>query len=52
MGEEKFFEIKVVLKQDKLRKYFPQSYSSQPMEEVVIKLLEAWHHKRRQEQSR
>ena len=52
MGEEKFFEIKVVLKQDKLRKYFPQSYSSQQMEEVVIKLLEDWHHKRRQEQSR
>lgn len=52
MGEEKPFEIKVVFKQDKLKKYFPHSYTPQQMEDVILKLLEGWHRKRQQEQSR
>ena len=43
--EEKDFEIKVVIKNDKLKKYFPKEYTPQKMEEVIIKLLEDWHRK-------
>lgn len=52
MREEKPFEIKVTLKQDKLKKYFPRDYTPQKMEEVIIKLLEEWNRKRQREQSR
>ena len=52
MSEEKPFEMKVVFKQDRLTKYFPKSYTPQQMEDVIIKLLEGWHRKRQQEQSR
>lgn len=52
MTEEKPLEYKVTLKQDKLKKYFPSTYTPQQMEEVIIKLLEGWHRKRTQEQSR
>lgn len=52
MREEKTFEIKVTLKQDKLKKYFPKDYTPQKMEEVIIKLLETWSRQRQREQSR
>lgn len=52
MGEEKPLEIKVTLKNDRLKKYFPSSYTPKQMEEVIIKLLEGWHRKRQQEQQR
>ena len=48
MREEKPFEIKVTLKQDKLKKYFPKDYTPQKMEEVIIKLLEEWNRKRQE----
>ena len=34
--------IQVVLKQAKLRQYFPQTYTAQQMEEVIVSLLETW----------
>ncbi len=34
--------VQVVLKQSRLRQYFPQSYTPQQMEEVIVSLLEAW----------
>lgn len=34
--------VQVVLKQARLRQYFPQSYTAQQMEEVIVSLLEAW----------
>ena len=34
--------VQVTLKKDRLRHYFPASYSSQQMEEVIFSLLEAW----------
>lgn len=52
MREEKPFEVKVVLKQDRLKKYFPHDFTPQQMENVIIKLLEGWHRKRQIEQSR
>ena len=43
---------KVTLRSDTLRKYFPKSYTPKQMEEVIIKLLEGWHRRRQQEQTR
>lgn len=34
--------VQVTLKRDRLRHYFPESYSSQQMEEVIFSLLETW----------
>lgn len=34
--------VKVVLKQARLHQYFPQSYTAQQMEEVIVSLLETW----------
>lgn len=34
--------VQVVLKQTKLHQYFPESYTAQQMEEVIVSLLEAW----------
>ena len=34
--------VQVVLKQTRLHQYFPQSYTAQQMEEVIVSLLETW----------
>ena len=52
MREEKPLERKVTLRNDRLQKYFPSSYTPKQMEEVIIKLLEGWHRRRQQEQTR
>lgn len=53
MSKEKKGELdKVTLTSDKLRKYFPKSYTPQKMEETILKLLETWHKKRTQQQER
>ena len=52
MREEKTLERKVTIRNDRLQKYFPASYTPKQMEDVIIKLLEGWHRKRQQEQSR
>lgn len=52
MREEKSLERKVTIRNDRLQKYFPSSYTPKQMEDVIIKLLEGWHRKRQQEQSR
>ena len=52
MREEKPLERKVTLRNDRLQKYFPASYTPKQMEEVIIKLLDGWHRRRQQEQTR
>ncbi len=53
MSEEKKGELdKVTLTGDKIKKYFPKSYTPQQMEATIIKLLEGWARKRQQEQER
>lgn len=53
MSEEKKGDLdKVTLTGDKLKKYFPKSYTPKQMEETIIKLLEGWHKKRTQQQER
>ena len=34
--------VQVVLKQARLHQYFPQSYTAQQMEDVIVSLLETW----------
>ena len=34
--------VQVVLKQTRLHQYFPQNYTVQQMEEVIVSLLDAW----------
>ena len=42
MRAEKPLERKVTLRNDRLQKYFPASYTPKQMEEVIVKLLEGW----------
>ena len=52
MREERPLERKITIRNDRLQKYFPANYTPKQMEDVIIKLLEGWHRKRQQEQSR
>jgi len=53
MSEEKKGEPdKVTLTGEKLKKYFPKSYTPQQMEETILNLLEGWSRKRQQSQER
>ena len=42
LSVERSATVQVVLKQARLHQYFPQSYTVQQMEEVIVSLLEAW----------
>ena len=42
LSEARPAPVQVTLKRDRLRYYFPESYSSQQMEEVIFSLLETW----------
>jgi len=53
MSEEKKPEKNdLTIAGDKVRKYFPKSYTPQQMEQVIIRLLEGWQKKRQREQER
>ena len=53
MSEEKRADLdKITLTGDRLKKYFPRSYTPQQMEETIIKLLEGWSRKRQHSQER
>ena len=44
MSEEKPNQReKIKLSADRVREYFPKSYTTQQMEDTIIKLLEQWH---------
>ena len=46
MQEEKPEKIKVVLKEDRLREYFPKNYSQQQIEDTIMKLIKQWARRR------
>ena len=53
MSEEKNPEIdRITITGDRLRKYFPRSYTPKQMEETIIKLLEQWQKRRKREAER
>ena len=52
MMEQKPETIKITLGEDKLKKYFPKSYTKARMEEIILKLLDKWHKQRENEKER
>lgn len=52
MMEQKPEKLKVTIGDDKIRKFFPKSYSKQQIEDTVMKLIEGWYRKRQQEMER
>ena len=52
MQEQKEEKMKITLTDDKLKKYFPKSYSKQKIEDTIIKLLEDWQRKKQREMER
>lgn len=55
LSEEKPLERKITLRDDKLKKYFPSSYTPLQMEKVITQLLEDWsrrHQKGRENHNR
>ena len=53
MSEEKKPEIdRITITGDRLRKYFPRSYTPKQIEETIIKLLEQWQKRKKREAER
>ena len=52
MREEKPLERRVTIRDDRLKRFFPKSYTPQQIEDVIMKLLEGWYRRRQQEQAR
>lgn len=52
MEQKKPEKDSITLSGDKLRKYFPRSYTPLQMENTIFKLLEAWQRKRQRDQAR
>ena len=50
--EKKPMRDSITLSHDTLSKYFPKTYTTQRIQEVIIKLLESWVKKREQQHSR
>lgn len=46
MQEQKPEKISITFKEDRLRKYFPKSYTPKQMEDTMVRLLENWSRKR------
>lgn len=44
--------IKLVIYEDKLRRYFPKSYTKEQIEDTVMKLIQKWHKNRKKENER
>lgn len=42
LTEERPAPVQVTLKNDRLKQYFPQTYTAKQMEEVIFSLLETW----------
>lgn len=53
LSEEKKSEVgKITLSSDKLRRYFPKSYTPQQMEQTIFRLLEQWQRRRQRDLER
>ncbi len=50
VGKEE--KVKLVIYEDKLRRYFPQSYTKEQIEDTVMKLIQKWHKNREKENER
>lgn len=52
MSGQKESPIKITLKEEKLRKYFPKGYTAEQIEQKIFKLLDNWYKKQMEQQLR
>ena len=52
LSEEKPLERKITIRDDKLKKYFPPSYTPLQMEKVITQLLEDWSRRQKERDNR
>lgn len=50
MSGQKEPPIKITLKEEKLRKYFPKGYTAEQIEQKIFKILDSWHKKQMEQQ--
>ena len=52
LASEKEEKVKLVIYEDKLRRYFPKNYTKEQIEDTVMKLIQKWHKNRKKENER
>ena len=52
LSSEKEEKVKLVIYEDKLRRYFPKNYTNEQIEDTVMKLIQKWHKNREKENER
>ncbi len=52
LSSEKEEKVKLVIYEDKLRRYFPKNYTKEQIEDTVMKLIQKWHKNREKENER
>ena len=52
LSSEKEEKVKLVIYEDKLRRYFPKNYTKEQIEDTVMKLIQKWHKNRGKENER
>ena len=45
-------KVKLVIYEDKLRRYFPKNYTKEQIEDTVMKQIQKWHKNREKENER
>ena len=49
LSEKKVEERKLIIKTDKISQYFPKDYSNEDMEKVIVRLLDEWTKKQKED---
>lgn len=52
LSSEKEEKVKLVIYEDKLRRYFPKNYTKEQIEDTVMKLIQKWYKNREKENER
>ena len=52
LTSDKEEKVKLVIYEDKLRRYFPKNYTKEQIEDTVMKLIQKWHKNREKENER
>lgn len=52
LSSEKEEKVKLVIYEDKLRRYFPKNYTKEQIEDTVMKLIQKWHKNQEKENER
>ena len=49
LSEKKMTERKLIIKTEKISQYFPEDYSNEDMEKVIVQLLDEWRRKQKED---